>query len=107
MPKKGVKERQWEKEDMKKAIEAVRREDMGVLLASKKFGVPATTLRRMARSNKSIEELLFMPLGRRTVFSKDIEDDLVKYLLEMKKDILVTHVVMHAQWLFSWLKETI
>lgn len=83
MPKKG-EVRKWAAEDMKKAIQAVRDNEMEILLASKLFNVPHTTLQRMSRSEKSIDELLATKLGRPPTLTKSMEDDLVKYLLEME-----------------------
>lgn len=84
MPKKGIQVRQWDAEDMKKAIEAVRNNNMGIFLAAKTYGVPHSTVQRLARSEKSIEEIFSIPLGRKPVFNRDLENDLVKYLLEME-----------------------
>ncbi|XP_036334788.1 uncharacterized protein LOC118745442 [Rhagoletis pomonella] len=72
MPKKAER-RQWNVENMRKAIAAVKNDEMGILLASKTFQVPHTTLQRMARSQKPSEELLSTKLGRKPVFSQEIE----------------------------------
>ncbi|XP_050340939.1 uncharacterized protein LOC126767492 [Bactrocera neohumeralis] len=83
MPKKG-EIRKWNAENMKKAIQAVRAEKMGILLASKTYGVPFATLQRAARSDKTIDEILAIPLGRRPVFNRGVELELVRYLREME-----------------------
>ncbi|XP_067627379.1 uncharacterized protein [Eurosta solidaginis] len=83
MPKKGVR-RLWTAENMRMAIAAVRNAEMGILLASKRFEVPHTTLQRMARSQKPVEELLSAKLGRKPVFTQEIERELVRYSLEME-----------------------
>lgn len=83
MPKK-CEIRKWVAEDMRRAIEAVRDGKMGILLASKTFGVPQTTLQRNARSDKTIKEVLESKLGRPTTLSADMENELVRYILEME-----------------------
>lgn len=69
---------------MRKAIAAVRNDEMGILLAAKVFGVPHTTLQHMARSEKPTEELLSAKLGQKPVFTPEMESDIVKYALEME-----------------------
>lgn len=83
MPKKG-EIRKWDPNNMKRAVAAVRRNEMGILLASKTFVVPHTTLQHIARSEKSVDELLSTRLGRKPTFNEQIESDLVKYILEME-----------------------
>ncbi|XP_075154745.1 uncharacterized protein LOC142228251 [Haematobia irritans] len=83
MPKKG-EARNWNADDMRAAIQAVRCKTMGILLASKTFGVPHTTLQRYARSAKTIEDILATKLGRRPALGADLENELVRYILEME-----------------------
>lgn len=64
--------RKWDPEDMKKAVQAIRNNSMGFLLASKTFRVPKTTLIRMCRSEENITDILSTPLGRKPVLSKEI-----------------------------------
>lgn len=83
MSKKG-KIRQWIPSDMKGAIMAVRNNVMGIKLASKTYGVPHTTLQRMARSQEPCDKLLSKSLGRPPILGETLERDLVKYCLEME-----------------------
>ena len=43
------KRKQWKEEDMIKAIEAVRSNNMGTLKASKMYSVPRTTLQTLSK----------------------------------------------------------
>lgn len=83
MPKKG-EIRKWNRNAMEKAIRAVRNGEMGILLASKKFEVPHTTLQRHARSSKSLNDIFSIKLGRKPVLNEFIETALVEYILEME-----------------------
>nr|CAD7398609.1 unnamed protein product [Timema cristinae] len=89
MPKKkkdeGKKRKRWCPNQMTLAIEAVREKKMGYLKASKEFQVPRASLFRLANSNeKSAKVAASTTLGRKPVFSKEIEDELQKYLVEME-----------------------
>ena len=57
MPKKG-EIRKWDAESMRKAISDVRNGAMGILLASKTYGVPFATLQRAARSDRPVNNIL-------------------------------------------------
>ncbi|XP_060801031.1 uncharacterized protein LOC132901895 [Amyelois transitella] len=68
----------WSQEDMDKAIEAVKNNRMGWLLASKHFNVPQATLRRHYHSTP-------VNLGRfKPTFNKDMEKALVDRVLEFE-----------------------
>jgi len=79
-----MKVRNWNKVQMEKAIVSVRNNQMGIKIASKTFEVPHTTLQRMARSDKSIDELLSIRLGRKPVLDQETEEELVTYLQDME-----------------------
>jgi DDE superfamily endonuclease/helix-turn-helix, Psq domain len=75
----------WREEDMQNAIDAVQREEMGWLLASKEFNVPQATLRRRARNKNKYVNATAKGLGRfRPSLDTDMERDLVQHLLEME-----------------------
>ncbi|XP_075167944.1 uncharacterized protein LOC142240116 [Haematobia irritans] len=57
---------------------------MGILLASKTFGVPHTTLQRHAKSEETIEDILAIMLSRRPTLDADLENELVRYILAME-----------------------
>lgn len=69
---------------MERALLAIQKGEMGVKLAAKTYNVPKTTLQRMARSGKSIHDLLSTPLGRKPTFSKHLEKEPTEYLHEME-----------------------
>lgn len=72
----------WSQEDMVKAIEAVKENSMGWLLASKRFNVPQATLRRHYYSTPE-------NLGRfKPTFNADMEKILVDHVLDLKDDFL-------------------
>nr|CAH7732279.1 unnamed protein product [Callosobruchus chinensis] len=58
---------------------------MGYLKASKFFNLPKGTVERYSKSDKSPEELVKLSIGRKPVFSKELENDLVKYALAMEQ----------------------
>lgn len=69
----------WSQEDMAKAIEAVKKNKMGWLLASKQFNVPQATLRRHYYSTPK-------NLGRyKPTFNVDMEKALVDHVLEFER----------------------
>nr|CAI5865211.1 unnamed protein product [Callosobruchus analis] len=70
---------------MVKAVKAVRNKEMGYLEASTFFNVPKGTVERYSKSDKSPEELVKLSIGRKPVFSKELENDLVKYALAMEQ----------------------
>ena len=86
MDKIKKKHKQWDPEDMKEAINAVRGGEMGYLKASKLFFVPKSTLEDYVKqSDKTPEELVAVPIGRKPVLSPEMENDLVSYCLEMDR----------------------
>ncbi|VEN44176.1 unnamed protein product, partial [Callosobruchus maculatus] len=82
MPKKH---KQWDPLSMVNAVKAVRNKEMGYLKASKVFNVPKGTVERYSKSDKNPEELVKLSIGRKPVFSKALENDLVKYALAMEQ----------------------
>lgn len=79
------KNRTWSSESMTKAIEAVREKKMGWKKAAKTFRVPKTTLMRLSQQKYgSPEEASEAKMGRPTVLSRELEDELVKYCLAME-----------------------
>jgi len=125
---KGKKVRQWNPEDMAKAIAIVRNKKMGWLKASKQMNVPQRTLRRLASEKySSPEEAASCKLGRPPVFDAKLEEELVQYCLIMeshfygltRKDLhrmalqlaiknnikhLFNDIMAGKKWLFSFLK---
>lgn len=83
--KDGKKRKKWNVGDMERAIIAVRQHAMGTLKASKMFKVPRSTLQRSA---KMLElqpiEAAQIKLGRKAILGNDLEDELVRYILEME-----------------------
>lgn len=79
------KRRQWNEEDMKKAIYAVREKKMGTLKASKTYNVPRGTLRDLSkRIDESPSKLVVTKIGRKPVLGDILEKQLVNYLLYME-----------------------
>ena len=65
--KRKTDRQSWREVDMQNAIDAVQRDEMGWLLASKEFNVPQATLRRRARNkNKYVNatKKILVGLGR-------------------------------------------
>lgn len=82
MPKKH---KTWNGDNMIQAVNAVRNKQMGYLQASKVFGIPKGTVERYANSNKTPEELVEVSVGRKPVFSSNLEDELIQYALAMEE----------------------
>ncbi|KAF5281763.1 hypothetical protein FQR65_LT14558 [Abscondita terminalis] len=83
MPSKQRKK--WDAEAMKRAVEAVKRKEMGTLKASKIFKVPKSTLIDYVRSDKPTETLIGIKLGRKPALTDELEQALVQYALEMEQ----------------------
>nr|CAI5849892.1 unnamed protein product [Callosobruchus analis] len=67
------------------AVAAVQTKIMGYLKASKTFSVPRATLFRFVKEkNDSIAEVVDKPIGRKPVLDRDIESQLVDYILVME-----------------------
>nr|CAI5862407.1 unnamed protein product [Callosobruchus analis] len=67
------------------AVAAVQTKKMGYLKASKTFSVPRATLFRFVKEkNDSIAEVVDKPIGRKPVLDRDIESQLVDYILVME-----------------------
>jgi hypothetical protein len=63
--KKNIR-KQWDPAKMASAVDAVTKGEMGYLKASKLYGVPQTTLERLAKKRNIAPELAVqIPLGRR------------------------------------------
>ncbi|VEN43752.1 unnamed protein product [Callosobruchus maculatus] len=71
--KRSAKKRQaLDKEDMKKAVSAVREKRMGTLKAAKTFGVPRTTVQRLAKlDHLSVDQAIQIKLGRDAQIKKE------------------------------------
>lgn len=79
--KRKTDRQSWSEESMRKAIEAVRNNKMGWLLASKTFGVPQATLRRHAsNSNKTLEPSTKGLGSWKVTFPLEVERKLVAHL---------------------------
>lgn len=77
---KTTKRKQWNEEDMKKAVTAIRSKQMGYLKACKTFKVPRATLFRLCKKNVACKT----KLGRKPVLPDLIEKELVQHCLDME-----------------------
>lgn len=79
------KRKQWKEDQMAKAICAIREKKMGYLKASKMFQVPRASLFRLANSKElDAKKAASTNLGRKPLFTPELEQELVKYLVEME-----------------------
>ncbi|KAK9738270.1 CENP-B N-terminal DNA-binding domain [Popillia japonica] len=82
MSRTGKKHKTWNPDQMKLAIRGVREKEMGYLKASKVFDVPKSSLEDYVKQfDKTPEQLVAAPIGRRPVLSLEMEEDLVSYCL--------------------------
>lgn len=86
----------WSVESMKQAIDAVLSKSAGYRKAALLYGVPQTTLERhVAKIRKGELSLNSTPGNFKPVFSKQEEDELVRYIKEMEKRLFgLTTVVL-------------
>ena len=89
MPKKkeddGKRRKLWSPAQMARAITAVREKKMGYLKASKEFQVPRASLFRLVNSKEQDAKVAASTtLGRKPVFSKELEQELQNYLIQME-----------------------
>ena len=75
----AAKRKAWDKEAMIRAVTCVRNGEMGYLKASKLFEVPKRSLERYVKDKTCTPvELVGIHLGRRSVLSSQLEDELVQ-----------------------------
>jgi hypothetical protein len=87
--KRKTDRQSWREEDIQNAIDAVQRDEMEWLLASKEFNVPQATLRRRARNKNKHVNATKKGLGRfRPSLDAEMETDLVRHLLDMEHGCL-------------------
>ncbi|XP_011867597.1 PREDICTED: uncharacterized protein LOC105561858 [Vollenhovia emeryi] len=85
VPRVTNKRRQWNHEDLAKAVAAVRSGKMGYLKAAKEFKVPKGTVERHAKMEESKSNaMLLKKLGRPRIFTDSQEEKLVEYILTME-----------------------
>lgn len=74
------KRKPWSPDAMRKAVEAVKKKEMGFLKASRLFKVPRSTLENYVNNKgKTIDELLDTSIGRKPVLGRELESELVKF----------------------------
>jgi hypothetical protein len=74
----------WSKEALCRAVRVVRTGDRGYLRASKYFSVRRGTLERYVKDkSRSLEELVNVHLGRRTVPTSELENKHLEYCMNM------------------------
>jgi len=77
--------KQWDKNDMESAIQAIRQKEMGFLKAAKKFTVPQTTLHRLCnKMDMEPHNAAATILGRKSTLGDTLESELLKYALLME-----------------------
>ncbi|KAI4468483.1 tc5 transposase dna-binding domain [Holotrichia oblita] len=79
-----TKRKKWDAVMMMRAVKAVRNREMGYKKAAKYFEVPKGTLERYVKnSEKTVESLVNVRMGRKPTLPQHLEDLLVKYCVEM------------------------
>lgn len=75
----------WNEADMVRAIEAIRKKEMGWALASKTFNIPATTLRRRVGNKNKIAVNTRKHLGRHeNALNDEAEKAIISNILELE-----------------------
>lgn len=72
VPPKKSKRQSWSRENMAKAVKAVKEKTMGLKKAVKMYSVPRSTLQRLCRIEKPIEEVINIKLGRPTIMPREL-----------------------------------
>jgi len=80
------KRKNWSKQEMMEAVNAVREKKMGYKAAARQFKVPRATLKDYVKSSLSPEECVSQTFGRKPTLSPAIEKMLVEYCLEMENN---------------------
>jgi hypothetical protein len=76
----------WHRDKMIRAVATVRKKANVFTKAQKLSSVPKASLRPYVNmKEKPPEEAVLTKLGRRLVFSRDIEQELIEYLLMMEE----------------------
>ncbi|CAH1977399.1 unnamed protein product [Acanthoscelides obtectus] len=84
-PSSPKKRKQYNEQDMARAIKAVREKTMGYLKAARSFNVPRTTLFRLSRDGTvTPESAAVTKLGRKCILGSKLEKELVEYILAME-----------------------
>ncbi|KAJ8942016.1 hypothetical protein NQ314_010246 [Rhamnusium bicolor] len=105
MPRKGMKHKEWDPVRMRLAINAIRNKEIGYLKASRIFGVPKSTLEGFVKKVDKTAELVNTRTGRKPVFPKEMEDDLVAYCLEMDSHpFSKVNKLAGKKWMYHFLK---
>ena len=86
----------WDKETMLKAIKRVTEDKMSVKQVVRDLKVPRTTLRNYLKNLKQgndvrPEELVNVPLGRKTILPPTLERELVEYCEHMERNFYGLH----------------
>ncbi|KAJ4432782.1 hypothetical protein ANN_21421 [Periplaneta americana] len=106
----ATKRKQYDKEAMLGAVRAVRNGEMGYLKASKYFEAPKRTLERFVKDNRSPEELVDIPLGRKPVLPSELEEQLVQYCSDMEERFYglrtqdIRRMAFQKKWVRAFLK---
>lgn len=79
------KRKNWDAENMIAAIKACRSKTMGYKKSAKTHGVPQTTLERLVKMNGPPEVVVQTKLGKKPVFSPEMEDHLSTHCLQMEQ----------------------
>ncbi|CAH1992525.1 unnamed protein product [Acanthoscelides obtectus] len=85
MPKQGIKRKQWDKEAMVRAVQAVKNKEMGYQKASQIFQVPKGTIEMYVKDARSVHELVSTSLGRKPALTCEMEKMLAEYCIQMEK----------------------
>jgi hypothetical protein len=79
----------WGKDNMMRAIMAVRNKEMGLLRASKLYDGPKSTLKdKVNHKEQNVEKLVNIRIGRKPILPETLENSLVSYYLIMGKQFL-------------------
>src|SRR6218665_3416651 len=84
--KRKTERQNWNVEAMASAIDEARSGRLGYRSASKKYGVPRSTLERRVKNKNKIAIEVTKSLGsKQRIFSDAMEADLMRYILRMRE----------------------
>jgi hypothetical protein len=107
-PTMAKKRKSWDPKHMVAAVNAVRRNDMGLKKAAKSFNDPRSTLEDYVKKGEhDVEKKVVGNTGRKPVLLPELERELAKFCLNMEKNFFGLTTKDIKRMAISWPSGTI